>query len=67
MRVQGTVPDTKNNSLDDPRPQHQNPADQRYWTQSGRDAASDEDDTRKHEHRRNDPEELRVFDGCVTF
>ena len=67
MRIKGALPDTEHNGLNDPRPDHQNAADQRYWSQSGRDAASDEDDTRKHERRCDDPEEPRVFNGSVAF
>ena len=61
------MPDTEHNGLDDPGPEHQNTADHRNRTQSGREASCDEDDTRKHERRRDDPEEPRVFDGYVAF
>jgi hypothetical protein len=57
----------EHNGLDDPGPDHQNAADERNRTQASRDAAGDKNDTRKHERNRNDPEELRVFDGSVAF
>jgi len=64
---QGGAPDLEHDGLDDPRPEHENAANQRNRTQSERDAAADQYHTGKDERRRNEPEEARVFDGSIAF